>query len=125
MRCYLSQLADQMKIGNPVLFKDGTQKRDYIYVKDVVHANILASKARESCIVNCGSGSSTSFNQLVSILNEVLGLNRTPKYIDNPYKEKYQNYTECDMNLARQMINFIPRYSINKGIKELYVKHKL
>ncbi len=120
MRCYLSQIADQMRVGNPKLFIDGEQKRDYIYIKDVARANILASKSKESCIVNCGSGNAVSFNELVSILNQMLNLNRTPEYIENPYKESYQNYTECDMSLAKEKIGFAPEYSVEKGIKEMY-----
>ena len=58
------QLAQQMKKGNPRIFKAGEQKRDYIYVKDVVRANMLALEAKESCIVNCGSGTATTFNDL-------------------------------------------------------------
>ena len=125
MRCYLSQIADQMRIENPKLFRDGEQKRDYIYVKDIVRANILASKSKESCILNCGSGKAISFNDLVSILNKVLGLNRVPQYIKNPHKEMYQNYIECDMSLAKKKIGFVPEYSIEKGIKELYNNLKL
>lgn len=120
MRCYLSQIADQMRVGNPKLFKDGEQKRDYIYIKDVVRANILASKARESCIINCGSGKAASFNYLVAVLNRVLNLKRIPEYIENPHKETYQNYTECNMSLAKKKIGFVPAYSAEKGIGELY-----
>ena len=61
------QLAQQMKSGSPKIFKDGEQKRDYIYVVDVVRANLLALEARESCIVNCGSGRATSFNDIIKI----------------------------------------------------------
>lgn len=120
MRCYLSQIADQMRNGNPKLFKDGEQKRDYIYIKDVVRANILASESKESCIVNCGSGKAVSFNHLVFVLNKVLNLKRTPEYIDNPYKETYQSYTECDMSLAKEKIGFVPKYSTEDGIREMY-----
>lgn len=123
MRCYLSQIAEQMIKGNPRLFIDGEQKRDYIYVKDVVRANILASQAKESCIVNCGFGKAISFNEIVSILNKVLELNRTPEYIENPYKEVYQNFTECDMSLAKKKIGFVPEFSIEKGIIDLYGKN--
>ncbi|MEK6875530.1 MAG: NAD-dependent epimerase/dehydratase family protein [Nanoarchaeota archaeon] len=122
MRCYLSQIANQMLTGNPKIFKNGEQKRDYIYVKDVVTANILASQAKKSCIVNCGSGKAVSFNELISILNTVLGLNKVAEYIDNPYGFRYQSYTECDMSLAKEKIGFIPKYSIEEGIKEMYHK---
>ncbi len=114
------QFAQQMQKGNPRLFKFGAQKRDYIYVKDVVNANILASKAKESCIVNCGSGKATSFNQIVEQLNAILGLNRKPEYIENPFEGAYQNHTECDMSLAKEKIGFVPEYSFEKGLMDYY-----
>ncbi|MBI4093546.1 NAD-dependent epimerase/dehydratase family protein [Candidatus Kaiserbacteria bacterium] len=112
------QLAQQMKTGNPRIFKDGEQKRDYIYVKDVVTANLLALEAKENCIVNCGSGTATSFNALIELLNKTLGLNRAPEYIDNPYVGRYQSHTECDMSLAKQKLNFTPAFDIEKGIED-------
>jgi len=114
------QFPHQMLKGNPRLFKHGEQKRDYIYVKDVVKANLLAAKAKESCVVNCGSGSATSFNDMIKILNKVMGLSRTPEYIDNPFKDNYQDYTECDMTLAKEKIGFVPDFDIRKGIKDYY-----
>jgi ADP-L-glycero-D-manno-heptose 6-epimerase len=116
------QLAAQMLKGNPRLFKYGEQKRDYIYVKDVVEANLLASKANKSTIVNCGSGVATEFNSLVEILNKALNINRIPEYIDNPYKLNYQSYTKCDMTQAKELINFVPQYGIEQGIEE-YIKY--
>jgi ADP-L-glycero-D-manno-heptose 6-epimerase len=114
------QLAQQMRHGNPRLFKYGEQQRDYVYVKDGVHANMLAASATTSCIVNCGSGKATTFNRLVEILNEVLSYQRKPEYIDNPYAENYQNYTECDMTLAEKQIGFIPQYTIEDGIRDYF-----
>ncbi len=112
------QLAKQMQMGDPKLFKSGEQKRDWIYVKDVVSANLLASEAKESCVVNCGSGSATSFNDLVRILNKTLGLERKPIYMDNPYEKTYQNHTYCDMALAKQKISFVPHFDIENGIQD-------
>ncbi len=114
------QLAQQMQQGNPTLFAHGEQKRDWVYVKDVVKANILASKSKESCIVNCGSGQATTFNDIVRILGEVMHIERGICYIENPYGDRYQNYTECDMSLAREKIGFVPEYNIEKGIKAFY-----
>ena len=118
------QLAEQMKKGNPKLFKSGEQKRDYIYVKDVVTANLRALEASESCIVNCGSGSATTFNDLVTILNETLRASRTPQYIENPHEGKYQSFTQCDMSLAKEKLGFVPEYSVSDGIKD-YAKNGL
>lgn len=114
------QLAQQMRTGRPVLFAVGEQKRDYIHVKDVVQANILASEAEESCIVNCGSGAATTFNEVVRILNRVMGTKRDPFYIDNPYKGGYQSHTECDMSLAKEKLGFVPEYDIENGVRDYY-----
>jgi len=114
------QFAQQMKTGNPKMFKFGEQKRDYIYVKDVVRANILASQTTKSCVVNCGGGQGTSFKRVVEILNTVLGLQREPEFIENPYKDNYQDYTECDMTLAKEKINFSPEFDIEKGIQDYH-----
>ena len=110
------QLAQQMAKGNPRLFTDGEQKRDYIYVDDVIRANLLAAAATESSIVNCGSGAATTFNELVRMLNEVLRTERTPKYFENPAPDKYQSYTECDMTRAKEHLGFVPEFDIRKGI---------
>ena len=120
MRCYITQMAEQMTQRNPKMFKDGEQKRDYIYVKDIVKANLLAAQAKESCIVNCGSGKAITFNEVVKMLNKILGTNRVPDYIDNPYIGKYQDYTECDMTLAKEKIGFVPEFDIEKGLKDYY-----
>jgi ADP-L-glycero-D-manno-heptose 6-epimerase len=116
----IRQLAQQMTHCNPRVFKYGEQKRDYIYVKDVVLANLLAAKAPKSCVVNCGGGTATTFNQLIAIINYVLGTERKPEYIDNPYEAMYQNHTECDMSAAKEKIGFIPKYDLRAGIKDYH-----
>jgi len=120
MSTMIYQLAQQMAEGNPRIFKHGEQKRDYIYVKDVVRANILASQAKQSCIVNCGGGTATTFNDIIKILSGLLGVQRTTEYIDNPYTAQYQSYTECDMTLAKEKIGFVPQYDIRTGIKDYF-----
>lgn len=114
------QLAQQMIKKQPRIFKMGEQKRDYIYVKDVVKANMLAAQAKESCVVNCGSGSATTFNDVITILNGVLGTHWEPEYFDNPYIGRYQDHTECDMSLASEKIGFVPAYDIRKGIQDFF-----
>ncbi len=115
------QLAKQMIEKDPdIIFKHGEGRRDYVYVKDVVRANILAMNAKESCIVNCGTGKATSFNELVEILNSVLGTKRKPKYRNNPYAKQFQTFTQCDMSLAKEKIGFVSSYDIKKGIADYY-----
>ena len=116
------QIAQQMRTKNPRLFKNGEQKRDYIYIKDVVTANLLALESRQSAVVNCGSGTATSFNALVGLLNGAMGTTRIPEYFENPIKSRYQEHTECDMSRAKKIIGFTPAFDVKKGIRDYLTK---
>ncbi len=116
------QLAIQMKSGQrPRIFKWGEQKRDQVYVKDVVYANLLALRAKQSCIVNVGSGKATTFNRIVEVLNQVLGTNYEPEYIDNPYIGHYQDYTQADLTLAQKMLGYKPQWTFEDAVAD-YMK---
>ena len=112
-------LGKQMKAEkNPRIFKWGEQKRDHIYVKDVVEATIKAIKAKKSGIYNVGTGIATSFNDLIKTLNEVLGTNLEPEYFDMPYDPKtYQNNTQADTKKAEKFLGFKAKWSLKKAIK--------
>lgn len=64
----------------PVIYGDGKQTRDFIYVKDIVRANILACESDYNGVVNIASGKGLSVNELYSIIKEVLGSDVEPKY---------------------------------------------
>jgi len=102
----------------PRIFKWGEQKRDQVYVKDVIKANLLAMNAKESCIVNVGSGRAVSFNYIIEVLNKVLGFNYEPEYFDNPYKEFYQEHTEADLSKAKKYLGYKPEWSFEKAIED-------
>ncbi len=118
MASMVYQLARQMKVGDPKIFKYGEQRRDYIYVKDAVRANLLAAQAGASGTVNCGFGKARTFNDVIATLNRVMGTTRKPVYIDNPYAATYQTYTECDMTRAKELIEFVPEYDLERGISD-------
>ncbi len=111
-------LANQMKAGQrPKIFKYGEQKRDHIYVRDCVRATLLARSA-PSGVYNVGTGISTSFNDLIRILNEVLGTSLQPEYIDNPYAGTYQEHTQADTSKAKKELGFVASYSLKDAIRE-------
>ena len=121
MASMIWQLYLQMIDGKrPRIFKSGEQKRDQIYIKDIVKANLLALECEESGIFNIGSGKAVSFNEIIKNLNEALGTNLEPEYIDNPYKH-YQEYTEADLTETNKILAYVPTYDIEKGIKD-YLK---
>ena len=116
MASMIWQLYNQMKTGNnPRLFKYGEQKRDFVYVKDVIKANILAITG-PSGIFNVGSGKAGTFNTIVKELNENMNLNKEIEYFDNPY-DFYQEYTEADLTNAQRW-GYIPDFDLEKGIKD-------
>ena len=111
-------LAQQMKAGQrPRIFKHGEQKRDFVYVKDVVEGSIRAFDARTSGIYNLGSGHARSFNELVDVLNKCLGTNLQPDYIDNPHAH-YQNFTQADLTNARSALGYEPRFPLEDGVRD-------
>jgi len=113
------QLAKQMVDGKrPRIFKWGEQKRDQVYVKDVVGANLLAVDAKKSCIVNVGSGRAVSFNYIIEVLNKVLGFDYEPEYIDNPYKEFYQEHTEADLSKAEKYLDYRPKWGFEEAVED-------
>jgi Nucleoside-diphosphate-sugar epimerases len=116
------QLAMQMKAGkNPRLFKYGEQKRDFVYIEDVLQANIKALERQDvSGIFNVGYGKARSFNDIVEILNRLMGTNYEIEYFDCPY-EFYQNYTEADISAIKEKLGYEPKYDLESGI-EHYLK---
>ena len=111
-------LAQQMKAGQrPRIFKHGEQKRDFVYVKDVVEGSILALEPRESGIYNLGCGQARSFNELVDILNKCLGTKFVADYIDNPHAH-YQNFTEADLDKVRSALGYQPQFPLEAGVKD-------
>ncbi|MEN4005904.1 MAG: SDR family oxidoreductase [Methanobacteriaceae archaeon] len=69
-----------IKNERPVIYGDGEQTRDFISVKHVVDANILAAESEETGVFNIGLGKSTSVNQLFEMINGVLGKDIEPVY---------------------------------------------
>lgn len=119
------QLYLQMRDGkSPRIFKWGEQGRDHVYVKDVVEANILALSAERSGIANIGTGVETTFNEIVDVLNRSLKLQMTPDYFDNPY-DFYQNHTRASIDEARNLLGYVPRFTVAEGIQDYvqYLEH--
>ena len=114
-------LSRQIKAGQrPRIFKHGDQKRDFVYVKDVVEGSVRALEAKQSGIYNLGTGRARSFNELVDVLNRSLGTDFKPDYIENPHAH-YQDFTQADLTSVRDSLGYEPRYSLETGVAE-YMK---
>ncbi len=107
----ISQFLWEMKKGQaPTIYGDGTQTRDFTSVDDVVQANILAAKAEKQSfrIYNVGTGIETSFSKVVDIINQILGTEISPVYVDNPIKN-YVYRTKADISQAVAELGYQPR----------------
>lgn len=122
MASMIYKLAQQMKEGKrPRIFRDGTQKRDQVYVDDVVQANLRALDASKttSGIYNVGTGAAVSFNDIIAELNRVLKTNLDPEYIENPYAF-FQHHTEADISSTKEKLRYEPRYDLRRGIERYW-----
>ncbi len=117
----VSQFLWWMRDGKrPVVWGDGTQTRDLVYVRDVVRANLLAAKAKRVAgeVINVGTGKETSLNELVEILNRMLGKRLKPRYVRIPVKN-YIFRQRADLTKARKLLGYEPAYGLEEGIREI------
>lgn len=111
-------------------YKNGEQKRDFIYVKDVVNVICLFLKAENYSLVNglynLGTGVARSFNDLTNSTFFALDKKPNIEYIDMPetLKSKYQYYTQANMKKINNLFNNYSFYSLEEGIKD-YVQNYL
>ncbi|MFZ5806432.1 MAG: ADP-glyceromanno-heptose 6-epimerase [Verrucomicrobiota bacterium] len=114
-------LAQQMSAGKrPRLFKYGEQKRDFVYVKDIVNYTIATLKSKTvSGVFNAGTGTPRAFNDIVAILNKLLKTNLEIEYFDNPYPF-YQSYTEASMTRAHAALGIKPKFTLESGIRDYF-----
>ena len=106
---------DIRKGRRPIIYGDGSQRRDFVFVSDVVDALIKASKIKGFEVFNIGTGKSYTFNAMVSMLNSKMKKNIKPKYIKMPVKN-YVNETLADTRKSQNILDFRARISLNKGI---------
>jgi len=104
----------------PIIFGDGEQTRDFIFVEDVVEANMLALDSRNAggSAFNIGTGIGVSVNQIADLLKELLN----KKNLKNIYKEPRpveSRYSYADIRKAERTLGFHPKFDIKKGLAEL------
>lgn len=113
----VSQFLWEMKKGNaPVIYGDGSQSRDFVFVEDVVDALILTSK-RGTGIFNVGTGIAHSFKDVIDILNYKLDQQIEPVYVDNIIKN-YVMHTQADTSKAK-MLGLKAQVSLEEGIGKI------
>jgi UDP-glucose 4-epimerase len=113
----ISQFLWTMQEGKaPVIFGDGTQTRDFTFVKDVTSAMVMAA-GKGTGVFNLGTGKSYSFNYVVDLLNKKLGTNLKPVYKENPIKN-YVKDTLADTSKMKEHLGFEAKWSLEEGLDE-------
>lgn len=114
----ISRFAEKMSGGeNPVVFGDGGQTRDFVYVEDVATANMLAahsSQVGKGNIINIGSGKSISILKLIDVLNDVLGKDLKPVFSE-PRKGDVR-HSLADVSRARDLLGFGASVDFREGL---------
>jgi UDP-glucose 4-epimerase len=103
----------------PLIFGDGKQTMDFVYVEDVARANILALEADISDdVLNIASGVETSLDELAGLLSKVMGSDKQPEHGPerkvNPVPRRF-----ADIRRAGQLLGFQPRVSLEEGLRKL------
>jgi nucleoside-diphosphate-sugar epimerase len=108
---FISRLLDDKP---PIIFGDGKQTRDFIYVKDVVRANILAMQSPATGIFNIGSGERIDLLELASVLAEIMNVNLSP--VHEKVRDGDIRNSVADISHARKILGFTPQYTLKAGL---------
>jgi UDP-glucose 4-epimerase len=106
----------------PTIFGDGKQTRDFIFVNDIVKANLLAAESPKSdgMTLNIACGKETSINDLAEMIIKMMGKDLQPEYASKREGEINRSY--ADTSLAKQLLDFSPEYSLENGL-EATIEH--
>lgn len=102
----------------PTIFGDGEQTRDFIYVKDVVEANIAALTRGDGDILNISTNTYISINDLVKKMIEASGRELNPNY--GPARKGDIIHSYMDNRRAAEVLGWEPRYGLVEGLRETY-----
>ena len=106
--------------SQPIIYGDGTQSRDFIYVKDVVRAIILAAAAPTAggISINVGTGKSVSIIRLWEIIAQANGSKDQPQYA--PPRSGDIHASVADISRAKSLIGFSPEYTFDQGLRQTF-----
>jgi len=105
---------------SPIIYGDGNQYRDFIFVKDVVRFNLLAANIDKASgkIFNVGTGRFIRINKLWEMISHMAGLEIEPEY--KPPRAGDIIESVADIDYAGKALGFEPHYTFEKGLKETF-----
>ncbi|MEO8272961.1 MAG: NAD-dependent epimerase/dehydratase family protein [Chloroflexota bacterium] len=116
----ISIFLDKLRRGEPIrIFGDGSQSRDFVYVKDVVTANLLAARhGVPGGIYNIGTGWPTTVLELATLMSELAG--RTPEIEFLPRRPGEIQHSTAAIDAARGALGYAPAYDLRTGLAEIW-----
>ncbi|MDQ6989011.1 MAG: ADP-glyceromanno-heptose 6-epimerase [Mariprofundaceae bacterium] len=110
-----------IQAGNPIkAFEHGEQRRDFVYIGDVIGANLAALESSRSGVCNVGSGKARSYNDIINNLNRTLSIQHPVEFIHNPFPF-FQDHTEADLTETSALLHWQPQWSLEQGMDD-YIK---
>lgn len=106
---------------SPLIFEDGYQKRDFVHVKDVANACLLALQNEEANgeVFNIGSGNAYTVREIASELAKVMGKEGIIPEITQKFRAGDIRHCFSDISKAQDKLGFTPNISLKEGLKEL------
>jgi nucleoside-diphosphate-sugar epimerase len=117
-----------LKNESPTVYGDGEQSRDFTYVDNVVHANLLAARAKKTNgeIINIACGQRITVNEIINLINQFVGKAVRPAY--EPTRAGDVKHSLASIEQARKVIGYEPVVSFQEGLQraiEWYRKNLL
>lgn len=103
--------------GQPTIFGDGRQSRDFVFVDDVVQANLQAAFTERISgeVFNVGTGEGTTLLELVDRISELLGCDANPDF--QPARTGDVRHSWADLSKIRASLGYEPRFSLAEGLR--------
>jgi nucleoside-diphosphate-sugar epimerase len=115
----ISRFMDALLMGKrPVIYGDGGQTRDFIYVSDVVRSNIMAmeSSACKGEGINIATGKPVSVNELLETIAELMEKDADADSLEE--REGDIKHSYADVSKAKELLGFEAEYSLEKGLEK-------
>jgi nucleoside-diphosphate-sugar epimerase len=107
-----------LKDKSPAVYGDGEQSRDFTYVDNVVEANLLAARAKQTKgeVINIACGEAITVNAIIDMINKIVGKNIKPAYL--PSRKGDVKHSLADISQAKKLIGFKPVVLFKDGLKK-------
>ena len=118
-----SFIKSALKDEDIIIFGDGKQTRDFIYINDVNRANVLAAKNNNYGFFNIASGKSIEIEELAKLIIELT--ESKSKIVFSKSRPGDVIHSFANVERARSILNFIPKYTLEEGLKETIEWYRL